>query len=234
MRAVAVMLVVLGHAGLSDRIPGGSGVTIFFSIYGFIITFLLLREMKLRGEFDICAFYCRRALKILPPLVLVVLIPTIALGLSGPMDWRPFFGTVFFYYNWLRVHGVYPPLPGSVVVWSLSIEEQFYLFLAAIWLIATRFRKAIRWLMVVALCVTAASFSARLVSASSSQIGYQDRIYYGSDTRIEAIALGVITAIVFHHSFDSANRFSQKLIALCQRDKAIVVAAFFPCKSDSA
>jgi hypothetical protein len=49
MRAFAVMVVVLAHAGLQHVVPGGSGVTIFFSISGFIITFLLLRERDRTG-----------------------------------------------------------------------------------------------------------------------------------------------------------------------------------------
>lgn len=70
MRAGAVMLVVLSHAGLT-AVPGGSGVTIFFVISGFIITHLLLRELEKTNSFDIRGFYLRRALKIFPPLLVI-------------------------------------------------------------------------------------------------------------------------------------------------------------------
>src|SRR3954469_19419128 len=76
MRAVAVGLVVVAHAGLDRVVPGGSGVTIFFSISGFIITYLVLRERDSAGGFAVGHFYLRRALKLGPPLVVIVFIPT--------------------------------------------------------------------------------------------------------------------------------------------------------------
>src|SRR4051812_6762421 len=138
MRALAVMLVVVAHAGLGAMVPGGSGVTIFFSISGFIITYLLLRENDATGSFGIRAFYVRRLLKIGPPLLVCILIPTIILAFFKAINWAPFAGIVFFYFNWFKATGVDAPLPGSGVVWSLSIEEQFYLGFALLWLIVVR------------------------------------------------------------------------------------------------
>ena len=135
MRALAVMIVVVAHAGLGRTVPGGSGVTIFFTISGFIISYLLLRENDATGGFGIRAFYVRRLLKIGPPLLIAVLIPTLILALFKTINWSPFVGIVFFYFNWFKVAGGDAPLPGSGVVWSLSIEEQFYLGFALIWLL---------------------------------------------------------------------------------------------------
>ncbi|MGF0263595.1 acyltransferase family protein [Rhodococcus ruber] len=72
MRAAAVILVVLAHGGLGDVIPGGSGVTVFFTISGFIITFLVLRERDKTSAFAIGPFYYRRVLKIVPPLLIAI------------------------------------------------------------------------------------------------------------------------------------------------------------------
>src|ERR1700722_3081685 len=94
MRALAVMLVVFAHAGLSKIIPGGSGVTIFFSISGFIITYLLLREKDATGGFEIRGFYLRRGLKIGPPLIVCVIIPTLILATVREINWAPFTGIV--------------------------------------------------------------------------------------------------------------------------------------------
>src|SRR3954470_3410035 len=115
LRAFAVMLVVVAHAGLGSLVPGGSGVTIFFSISGFIITYLLLRENDATGSFGIRAFYVRRLLKIGPPLLVCILIPTIILAFFKAINWAPFAGIVFFYFNWFKATGVDAPLPGSGV-----------------------------------------------------------------------------------------------------------------------
>jgi peptidoglycan/LPS O-acetylase OafA/YrhL len=222
MRAVAVMLVVVGHAGLGSIVPGGSGVTIFFSISGFIITFLLLRERSRTGGFLIGSFYLRRLLKIGPPLLVCVIIPTLILACFQEINWSPVIGIVFFYFNWfLAVGGPDAPLPGSGVVWSLSIEEQFYLAFALIWLATISLRVRTRYLGFVAGIVALASLVTRIVIASTS--AGETRIYYGSDTRIDGIALGVVTAIAFYHSLKSSGRV-YSVVQRCAHDAALITA----------
>lgn len=225
MRALAVMFVVVSHAGLGERVPGGSGVTIFFSISGFIITYLLLKERSRTGAFNIGAFYTRRALKILPPLFIVVIMPTIVLSLFKTINWSPVGGIIFFYYNWLKIRDVYPPLPGSVVVWSLSIEEQFYLLFAIVWAAVVVMQIGIRWVVIGVIAVAFTSTLIRIVIASTASfsVKHQDRIYYGSDTRVDAIAFGVLTAIAFYYA---ANQPSQEswITRMMQKDSALVIA----------
>jgi peptidoglycan/LPS O-acetylase OafA/YrhL len=222
MRALAVMLVVSAHAGLGHIIPGGSGVTIFFSISGFIITYLMLREREVTGEFGIGAFYTRRVLKIGPPLIVCVIVPTLILAVIRPINWSPFSGILFFYFNWLQAADVAAPLSGTVVVWSLSIEEQFYLAFALIWLLTVKSGVRMRWLAVTAAVAAAASLATRIVLASCAG-SYASRIYFGSDTRLDGIALGVLTAIAFHHSPQRSGRV-QSLVQLCARDSALIAA----------
>lgn len=199
LRAVAVMLVVLAHAGLGSIIPGGSGVTIFFSISGFIITFLLLRERDRTGGFSVRRFYARRFLKIAPPLAVVVLVPTIAYASVGhDVSRLGFGGQVFFFFNWLYAtgRGSGRILPGSEVLWSLSIEEQFYIVFAVVWLAAVRLRHAAGVVTVLAAAVCLGSLVARIHFAHD--VSNTWRIYYGTDTRAEAIALGTLTAVAYH------------------------------------
>lgn len=102
---------------------GGSGVSIFFVISGFLITSLLLREAEKRGSFSLRGFYLRRAFRILPPLYLyigvVVLLGVFGLTITAPID---IVSAAFFFHNiaggptWSLEH-----------LWSISIEEQFYL-----------------------------------------------------------------------------------------------------------
>jgi peptidoglycan/LPS O-acetylase OafA/YrhL len=222
MRALAVMLVVVAHAGFGQIVPGGSGVTIFFSISGFIISYLLLRENDATGGFGIRAFYLRRLLKIGPPLLVCVLIPTAILAFFKAINWSPFVGILFFYFNWFMAVGVDAPLPGSGVVWSLSIEEQFYLGFALIWLFIVKSRARTRWLALLAGAAVVSSMATRFVLASSSAT-YTDRIYYGSDTRLDSIAWGILAAVAFHHSLRQPGRI-RSLVQLCTRDAALLSA----------
>jgi peptidoglycan/LPS O-acetylase OafA/YrhL len=138
LRAVAVLLVVLAHAGVRF-VPGGFvGVDVFFVLSGFLITSLLLAEARIRGSVSLLAFYLRRARRILPAAALTLLATDVA---------------AFFLLNFLRareavhdsVHAAAfvanfrfaahevdyfaraePPSP-LLHYWSLSVEEQFYL-----------------------------------------------------------------------------------------------------------
>ena len=152
LRAAAVTLVVVSHAGITS-IPGGTGVTIFFAICGFIITHLLLRERRTAGTFEIRAFYLRRVLKLAPPFVVLILVPTAIYSFFGQINWNDVASQTFFVFNWalLLSDGIHV-LPGSDVVWSLAIEEQLYIMFALVWLIIYRFRRHITLLTV--LCFT--------------------------------------------------------------------------------
>ena len=160
MRAFAVLLVVFSHAGLSF-VPGGSGVTIFFAISGFIITYLILRERDKTGGFDVAGFYIRRLLKIAPPLLLAIVLPTAIYWLrGGAVNLLDFLGQVFFFFNLRYLDSEITVLPGTHVMWSLSIEEQFYLIFALIWLFMVRWERYRKSLVVIgALVITYSSLA---------------------------------------------------------------------------
>jgi peptidoglycan/LPS O-acetylase OafA/YrhL len=135
LRAVAVMAVVLFHAGV-PRISGGFvGVDVFFVISGYLITGLILNDMA-HGRFSIVSFYERRARRILPALFAVLIVASIAAYALLMPDRAQAFGqslvaTVFFYSNILFWHqsdyfqaSLVKPL---LHTWSLAVEEQFYI-----------------------------------------------------------------------------------------------------------
>lgn len=196
MRAFAVMVVVVAHAGAGRVVPGGSGVTIFFTISGFIITFLLLRERDATGGFSIAGFYGRRVFKIAPPFLAAIVAPTLLFtALGGHVHWRAVLAQVFFAFNWLKVDGIPVVLPGSGVVWSLSIEEQFYIGFALVWAVAVRWKHWAALTTCLAGAAVVLSTGARIAFAASP--GMSRRIEYGSDTRIDGIAWGVLLAIAY-------------------------------------
>lgn len=78
LRAVAVTLVVLGHAGMATFSGGYVGVDVFFVISGFLITTLLVKELSRTGTISIAGFYARRATRLLPASTLVLVAAVIA------------------------------------------------------------------------------------------------------------------------------------------------------------
>lgn len=196
MRAFAVMLVVVAHAGAGSIVPGGSGVTIFFTISGFIITFLVLRERDRTRSFALSGFYFRRAAKILPPLLIAVIIPSLVWAIWNPIDWWAFAAEIFFAFNWVKMTTGYLVMPGTGVVWSLSIEEQFYIVFALLWVLIVGLRRWRALLAGIAALALVASITVRLILAQMP--GTSERIYYGTDTRMGDIAIGVLAAVVLH------------------------------------
>lgn len=122
-RALAITLVLIAHFGPKGSRwcdVGTQGVGIFFVLSGYLITTNLRREWETAGRLDLRSFYIRRCFRIMPAawLYLLALLP------FGLMSFRELAGCVFFFRNFLS----HTPTRITVHFWSLSIEEQFYLF----------------------------------------------------------------------------------------------------------
>lgn len=178
LRLVSCLLVIVGHSfvfhPLASQMLGLSkmGVHVFFSLSGFLITTLLLREHTSNGRIDLRAFYIRRALRIFPvyysavalSLFLLWLFPlqlSRAFGLSGTWDLAKMAPPLLlFVANWIPQQ-----LPTTLdVLWSISVEEQFYLcFPWALVLSRSRFPALWPILLGLALC-----WATRAVVAATS------------------------------------------------------------------
>jgi peptidoglycan/LPS O-acetylase OafA/YrhL len=137
LRAVAILAVVAYHAGLP--VPGGYvGVDVFFVISGYLITQLLWREFSEGGRLSFAAFYARRARRLLPSAVLVIVVTVVvSVAVLGPLQVKAvakdavacalYVGNYRFAFqatNYLNSQGPVSPLQNY---WSLGVEEQFYL-----------------------------------------------------------------------------------------------------------
>ena len=147
MRAIAVSAVVLYHAGVGGA--GFVGVDIFFVISGYLITSLLLREAEATGRIDLASFYARRARRILPAACLVILsVGVLANLFLGPVQLaavlRSAAASLVFLANFhfQQVTGGYFDAAATELpllhLWSLSVEEQFYLLWPAVVVVLAR------------------------------------------------------------------------------------------------
>ncbi|WES62889.1 acyltransferase family protein [Microbacter sp. GSS18] len=200
LRAIAVALVLVYHLFPPGILPGGFiGVDVFFVISGFLITSLLLREHVQRRA-SITAFWRRRARRLLPALgVMIAVCASLGLVVGGDVLYRvgaQVAGAATFTYNWWTIaadSGYFAASSPEIFrnVWSLAVEEQFYLLLPLVLPLFFLLKRT--WMLVAAALVLAA--------ASASQMGLllaggadPARVYYGTDTHAFGLLLGVATA----------------------------------------
>ncbi len=206
LRAVAVYLVVMFHAG-STRLAGGYvGVDVFFVLSGFLVTQLLLRDMLATGSISFRRFYSRRVRRLLPAAFVALVVTALVFkAIASPVeiaDAAGGFKAAFLYgTNWFFIHRSANyfgrDLTGNPVLhfWSLAVEEQFYLLwpllLSGLFLLLRRLRSpwaAIR--MVVTMGAVASVAGAWLLRTSDP-----NRAYYGTDTRAYQLMAGALIAL---------------------------------------
>src|SRR5262245_22242535 len=125
-RAIAVLLVIFYHFGF-EKVPGGSGVTMFFVLSGFLITWLLLKEHEKNGKISLKGFYRRRILRIFPAFYAYWLGLVFLLLITGKSILWPHAIASFVYLTNYYNAILGDPNTGFSHTWSLAIEEQFYL-----------------------------------------------------------------------------------------------------------
>lgn len=200
LRAMAIILVYLSHAGLGKLVPGGLGVTIFFFLSGYLITSLLRVEWSRDGQINLPAFSMRRAVRILPPLWITMMF----VGTMSMAGWLPatptvtgivaqaLFGTN--YAQWAGVTGL-PMLP----LWSLAVEEHFYLVFPLLF-VALMTRMTPRRVAGIFAAICALSMIVRLYHVIVLNDAYWT--YYLSHTRLDSILYGAILALWKNPIFD--------------------------------
>ena len=219
LRAVAIVAVVAYHAGLP--VPGGYvGVDVFFVISGYLITQLLWDELSTGGRLSFGGFYARRARRLLPSAVLVIMVTVVAsVAVLGPLEATAvakdavacalYVGNYRFALqatNYLSVEGPVSPLQNY---WSLGVEEQFYLVSPALLLAASligrrssgRHRRSAadrpRWAAVGVLAVLGALSFWMCVSLTHSD---QPWAFFSLPTRAWELAVGGLLALAAPHA----------------------------------
>ncbi|MFC2360067.1 MAG: acyltransferase family protein [Actinomyces dentalis] len=215
LRAVAVALVLVYHL-LPGLLPGGMvGVDAFFVISGFLITSLLLVERRTTGRIDAGRFWIRRLRRIVPALLVAVAATVSAAACLGGdvllAVRRQVLGSVLLVYNWVEIVAgssyfdrTQPLLLTNV--WSLAVEEQFYLVwpLVVIALLArgvSRRRVRAGALLALGLSLASAAWALRLVRDGAPV----SRVYMGTDTRAFGLMLGAAWALWHGRATEGAD-----------------------------
>ena len=208
LRALAVAGVIVYHARPysdgSSWLPGGFlGVDLFFVLSGYLITSLLLVEWEAHGSIDLPRFWLRRARRLFPAVVVVVLV---ALGLAAVFARDDLSSTrsdaissLLYYTNWheiLASHSYFSHMGRPSLLqhlWSLAVEEQFYVLWPLLLVpgLVLLGRRLLPFVVVAAIGGSAALMWLLYAPTDPS------RVYYGTDTRAQLLLMGVLLALVW-------------------------------------
>lgn len=211
LRAIAVIAVIIYHID-ANCLPGGFlGVDLFFVLSGYLISSLIIKEYKSTGTVNLYNFYVRRARRLLPAVYFMITVILIIITLfNGVLLKKSYLDALFGYIyssNWWYIFhkldyfdsfGSQSPFKH---LWSLAIEEQFYMFFPLIFLIFNRKSKANNGnnklnknFIYVVLSLILVSLIAHILLFDINNI---NRIYFGTDTRAFSLLVGVVGAILY-------------------------------------
>ena len=204
LRALAVLAVLIFHQNIAIVPAGFLGVDVFFVLSGYLITDLLAGQWEAGRRIDLRGFWVRRARRLLPALAVMLLVVTAAVAVIAPAQasaLRPaLLGALTYTSNWSQAVGhqsyfaTFGPPPPLQHLWSLAVEEQFYLLWPLVLVVVVRLRSrplraALAWLGAAA---SAVAMAAMYVPGSDPS-----RVYYGTDTHASALLIGAALALTW-------------------------------------
>ncbi len=234
LRTLAVLPVLLFHAGIPGFGGGFVGVDVFFVISGFLITSILLKDLA-EDKFSLAVFYERRARRILPALVAVILfcigvcywlsIHSVLNGLARSIVWLTLFSSNIFFkkeFGYFDAEATTKPL---LHTWSLSVEEQFYILFPVMLFFGWKYAR--RYLGIGLVALTVASFAASIWGLRKDPSG----AFYYLHFRAWEMGMGAWLAFAFNSEIKNVRlpKLPQwgkeiiSLVGLC----GIVIPVFF-------
>lgn len=197
IRAIAAFIVFVSHCGLEDVIPGGFGVTIFFFLSGFLITTLLRQEYDKKGDISLKKFYLRRLYRIIPPLYIVLVVLLLPYSLRGSTHHATNLAITAQFLQLTNYYAIFwgsdTMIPGTGAMWSLAVEEHFYLlFPLALLLLLKRSNYQRIGIIFIGACLAVLAWRCVLQFGLGARPDY---IYMATDTRIDSLLYGCIMGI---------------------------------------
>ena len=211
LRALAVLAVIIYHVDV-NYLPGGFlGVDLFFVLSGYLISSLIIKEYRKTGSLNLYNFYIRRARRLLPAVYFMITVGLVVMVLFNEVLLRKshldaIFGYIYSSNWWYIFHkldyfdsfGAQSPFKH---LWSLAIEEQFYMIFPLLFLLVNRKKKSKdgtyklnKNFLYVVLGLIIVSLIAHIILFDINNIS---RIYFGTDTRAFSLLVGVVGAILY-------------------------------------
>jgi peptidoglycan/LPS O-acetylase OafA/YrhL len=214
MRALAIIATMGFHGGVFLTSGGFFGVDAFFTLSGFLITSLLLTEWQQTATVRLGSFWARRARRLLPGLLAMLLGVALYAAYLVPKGTYPTLrsdgiATLFYFANWhfIAIGSNYFDQTSLVSplshTWSLAVEEQFYLVWPLVVLAVLKWTKNKRVLLTVCVAGAIASALEMAVLYSPARV---NRLYYGTDTRAQSLLVGASLAVVLSLWADRRRR----------------------------
>jgi peptidoglycan/LPS O-acetylase OafA/YrhL len=204
IRGLAALTVFVSHAMYRDIVPGGFGVTVFFFLSGYLITTLLRTEHEQTGQIRFGKFYLRRVYRIIPPMY-IVLTCAVLLALGNIVPDRMKLDAVVAQYAHLTNYyyiffGHQSFAPATSVMWSLAVEEHFYLLFPLLISILLRYCNPRRTAAILlGICMLVLAWRCYLILG----VGVGHRYtYYATDTRLDSILYGCIMGVWCNPALD--------------------------------
>ena len=211
LRALAVLAVIIYHVDV-NYLPGGFlGVDLFFVLSGYLISSLIIKEYRKTGSLNLYNFYIRRARRLLPAVYFMITVGLVVMVLFNEVLLRKshldaIFGYIYSSNWWYIFHkldyfdsfGAQSPFKH---LWSLAIEEQFYMIFPLLFLLVNRKKKSKdgtfklnKNFLYVVVGLILVSLIAHILLFDINNIS---RIYFGTDTRAFSLLVGVVGAILY-------------------------------------
>jgi peptidoglycan/LPS O-acetylase OafA/YrhL len=221
LRALAVTGVFLYHANVSWMPGGFLGVDLFFVLSGYLITSLLLHEFAARGAIDLVAFWGRRARRLFPAVAVVILFALLATLTIARDDLgrtrADALSALVYLTNWHEIiasHSYFNQFGRPSLLqhlWSLAVEEQFYLFWPLLLLLGLR---RLHPRTVISLTALLAVASCALMWILYNPNGDPSAVYYGTDTRAFTLLIGALLAFAWPSAQTALRRWKHSSTAV--------------------
>jgi peptidoglycan/LPS O-acetylase OafA/YrhL len=209
LRALAVVSILLYHLDIYWLFPGGFlGVDIFFTISGFLITYILIHEIEQKNHVSLVNFYIKRGKRLLPALFFLLIICLIVsfyvLADTKGKTIRDLLPAIFYYSNWWQIftdQSYFDQIGRPSLLqhlWSLAIEEQFYLVWPVIFLASYKLggRRLIAFLSLLLAVLSTLWMGWLSIKHQYPTESDPSRIYLGTDTHSMGLFLGAFTAAI--------------------------------------
>jgi len=203
IRAVGVSAVLIFHSNFRTLPGAWVALGIFFVLSGFLITSMLAGEHRRTGTISLSKFYSRRAVRLVPPLLIAVALiavyaAVVPVANAGNRIWGDSAAALLYVSDYRSAFGHEPLLGFMAQCWSLAVEEQFYLVWAVLFFVALRYagRKVAYAIAIAGIALATADRLWVVLHAAHWNAYVAGRAYYAFDTRADALFLGCILGLL--------------------------------------